>query len=228
MPIGARFPSELAMAQQYGVSRSTVRSALSIVEDLGLVSRKRRAGTVVIAHQTEQRYTRTINSLDDLIEYAHQTERQVMNVVSVIADEQLAAVLDCKPGQKWLHVPMFRTEKNAERTPVCWTDAYIRSEIGEQVIDSIQDGSGLLCHVIEEVTGTSLWSLRQEVAAVLISDSIAQWLQVKSTEPGLQITKHYLDYARQVFLITVSVYPPDGYKFRSWLHRTIVNRSSEV
>src|ERR1700677_427422 len=42
--IGTALPSELELSAQYGVSRSTVRSALQVVQDLGLISRRKRAG----------------------------------------------------------------------------------------------------------------------------------------------------------------------------------------
>jgi len=99
------------MAQQYGVSRTTIRSALNIVEGLGLISRKRRAGTVVVSNTTTQAYTKSLHNIEDLVHYASQTERQVLSISDVVADEELAETLECKPGKKWLRVQMLRTKK---------------------------------------------------------------------------------------------------------------------
>ena len=217
--VGRQLPSEIAMAQQYGVSRTTIRSALNIVEGLGLISRKRRAGTVVVSKTTSQAYTKSLHNVEDLVHYASQTERQVLSISDVIADEKLAETLECKPGKKWLKVQMLRTEKNADRTPVCWTDAYLEPQIGYDVLPLIKDGSGLISHTIEKETGTSVFDIKQQIDAAAIPSSIADTLRAPVGAPGLEITRHYLDRAKQAFLITVNVYPPGKFKFTFWMHR---------
>lgn len=54
LQVGDQLPSEVALAEEHGVSRTTIRSALNIVEGLGLISRKRRAGTVIVAKENAQ------------------------------------------------------------------------------------------------------------------------------------------------------------------------------
>ena len=44
---GDPFPSELSLVEHYGVSRVTVRSALALLEEEGLIRRRRGSGTVV-------------------------------------------------------------------------------------------------------------------------------------------------------------------------------------
>ncbi len=46
-PMGARLPSEVALAEEYGISRGTVRMALDTLEREGLVERMHRRGTFV-------------------------------------------------------------------------------------------------------------------------------------------------------------------------------------
>ena len=217
--IGSQLPSELAMAQQYGVSRTTIRSALNIVEGLGLVSRKRRAGTVVVSNTTAETYTKSLYNIEDLVHYASQTERKVMSIADVVADASLAMALECKPGQHWLKIQMLRTEKTDDHSPVCWTDAYLEPKIGYEVLSLIEDGSGLLSNIIEKQTGTSVFDVKQEIGATAISASIAAQLQTEAHAPVLEITRHYLDRAKQTFLITVMTYPPDKFKFTFWMHR---------
>lgn len=48
---GERFPSERVLAERFGVSRNTVREALSYLETVGLASKKRGSGTYLIDDQ---------------------------------------------------------------------------------------------------------------------------------------------------------------------------------
>ncbi|SEP62558.1 transcriptional regulator, GntR family [Faunimonas pinastri] len=53
-PPGHRIPSELALAEQYDCSRMTVNKALSALAEAGLISRKRRSGSVVAVPKSEE------------------------------------------------------------------------------------------------------------------------------------------------------------------------------
>src|SRR5690606_31266379 len=87
--VGDRLPSEVELGEQFQVSRTTVRSALNIVEGLGLISRKRRAGTVVQSVETTNSYTKSLHSIEDLVNYASYTERHILSISDIVADEPL-------------------------------------------------------------------------------------------------------------------------------------------
>jgi len=219
LQVGDQLPSEVALAEEHKVSRTTIRSALNIVEGLGLVSRKRRAGTVVVAKETSNSYTKSLHNVEDLVNYASYTERTIIDMSDAVADERLAAALECRPGQNWLKVRMLRTEKNADRTPVCWTDAYLDPKEGYPIVDQIQDGPGLLCTLIEKNSGRAVQDVKQQIGATSLSEEIAPHLRAQAHTPGLEITRQYLDQAKQKFLITVSTYPAEKFRFTFCMHR---------
>jgi len=225
LAVGARLPSELALARQYSVSRTTLRSALTIVEGLGLIARKRRAGTVVLARETTPHYTKSLHTIDDLVNYASHTERTVMQTTTVVCDAVLAAALECRPGQTWTKVSMLRREQLGDHQPVCWTDAYIDPQVGQAVLSMIPDGPGLICHLIEQKTGRTLRDLKQQIGATAIAADISDHLQTSAGATGLQITRQYYDAAKQQFMVTISTYPADKFKFVFWMHRNAVHAS---
>ena len=217
--VGQRLPSEVTLAEQYNVSRTTIRSALNIVEGLGLIARKRRAGTVVLSNEASNHYTKSLHSIEDLVNYASHTERTIIDISTVVADKRLAAALECKPGEVWLKVCMLRTEKNAERVPVCWTDAYLDPKEGEAIRHLLQNGPGLLCNLIEKTTGRAVMDVKQQIGATSIPAEMAGLLSTEPYTPGLEITRQYLDRAKRKFLITISTYPADKFKYTFWMHR---------
>lgn len=217
--LGDQLPSEVELAEQYKVSRTTVRSSLNILEGLGLITRRRRAGTVVCSKTTTNSYTKSLHNIEDLVNYASHTERQILNVSDVVADENLADALECKPGQKWLKIQMLRTEKNENKMPVCCNDAYLDPKVGRPILALIHNGSGLLCQIIEKEVGLTVSDIKQTIGATTIPEPMSRLLLVPDGTPGLEITRHYLDKAKKTFLITVNVYPADKFKFTFWMHR---------
>ncbi|AFK61540.1 GntR family transcriptional regulator [Advenella kashmirensis WT001] len=218
-PVGSRLPSEVDFARQFDVSRTTIRSALRVVEELGLISRKRRAGTVVEAAKPASQYSKSLHSIEDLVNYASKTIRNVLDISEIICDDALATTLECKAGKRWLRVQILRTELTDRDHPICWTDAYMDPDDGRAILDLIKDGSGLLCHFIEQRTGRTVIDLKQQVGATQVPAAVAHLLQVEADSVGLEITRHYLDQAKKVFLITVNIYPKDKFKFTFWIHR---------
>lgn len=217
--VGEQLPSELELAGQYAVSRTTVRAALDIVEDLGLITRRRRAGTVVCSNTTRNTYSKSVNTIEDLVNYASHTEREVLGTSTVIADERLSAALECKPGTKWLRMRMLRTEMDGNQTPLCWNDAYLDPVIGKRVAPLVPNGSGLLSQIIEQTVGVTVADIKQTIGATTIGGDMARRLLVEPGVPGLEITRIYLDDAKRAFLITVNTYPADKFRFTFWMHR---------
>jgi GntR family transcriptional regulator len=217
--IGDQLPSEVALADQYKVSRTTVRAALDIIEGIGLVTRRRRSGTVVRSITPSDTYSKSLSTIEDLVNYASHTDREVLDIRDVVADEQLARALECKPGTSWLRIGMLRTEKDENRTPLCWTDAYLNPMVGKQVAPLVPNGPGLLCHIIEKELGITVSDLKQTLSATTITDEMAAKLLTDPGTPGLQITRSYLDRAQKMFLVTVNTYPGDKFRFTFWMHR---------
>ena len=61
-PEGQTIPSELELAEMYGVSRPTIRQALQILVSDGYLEKRRRRGTVVTKPKVSQSFTMSISS----------------------------------------------------------------------------------------------------------------------------------------------------------------------
>jgi GntR family transcriptional regulator len=53
-PLGSRLPSEAEMAQQYGTAKMTVRRALEILRERGMIKTLHGRGSVVVAPARDQ------------------------------------------------------------------------------------------------------------------------------------------------------------------------------
>lgn len=57
-------PTEVELLKAYGVSRPTIRQAIALLVDDGLVYRKKKAGTIVFSNKIVQQFTNQIRSFD--------------------------------------------------------------------------------------------------------------------------------------------------------------------
>lgn len=218
-PVGSRLPSEVELAEQHGLSRTTVRSALDLIEELGLVSRRRKLGTIVEATRPREDYVGSVTTLEELFQYAEETQRVLHSVDDVVCDAELARRLECAPGDVWMHVTMTRIDPKRPHSPICVTDVYLEPELGRLVRDQLSRPDGLIYAMIEESTGRFVVSVTQSIRAVMLTEPQADLVNAPAGSVGLEITRHYRDQLGSTCQITVSTHPADRFTYRFDLHR---------
>lgn len=217
--VGSALPTELDLSAQYGVSRATVRSALERVQELGLISRRKRAGIRVEATKPRVAFDQSLSSVEDLIQFAVVTERHVQSVTEVSASPSLAAQLGVVTGSRWLRTEMLRVDPAKPDTPICWTDVYLRPTLGAGIKRELRKSTGLICEMVEQRFGRVVKEVRQEIRAIGVPPRIAKQLVTEPDGHALEITRHYVDENGIVFEATVSVFPADRFTYSLQLRR---------
>jgi len=94
-PEGGRIPSEEELSATLGISRGTLRQALSILAEEGFIVRKHGAGTFINPHVLQLRVRADLPfRLTDLIENAGYTaSAEILDLQTQIASPQLANIL---------------------------------------------------------------------------------------------------------------------------------------
>jgi len=217
--IGGSLPSELGLSAQYGVSRATVRSALALLQERGLISRRKRAGIRVEATKPRVAYEQSLASVEDLMQFAAVTERHVQSILEVEASGALAEQLGVMPKSRWLRAEMLRIDPAMPDKPICWTDVYIEPFIGQAIKRELRKSTGLICEMVEHRFGRVVREVRQEIRAVGIPGRIAAKLAAEEGSHALEITRHYVDQNGIVFEATVSVFPAERFTYALQLRR---------
>ena len=127
-PVGARLPTELELCEQFGISRFTARAAVRILSSAGLVVRRQRVGTVVVATPDDARYSHDAASLRDLLQYAQDTELRLIYIGKVALTKAQAREFGVKAGEEWIYAVGMRhgakTNGHGDR-PFCLTRLYL-------------------------------------------------------------------------------------------------------
>lgn len=222
--LGSALPGELELAAQHGVSRSTVRSALEVVQKLGLISRRKRAGIRVEALRPSLSYQHSVSSIEDLVQFAAVTERHVQSREEITCDPALADRLGCAPGSRWLRLESLRVAPGDPPVSVCWTDIYLEPSIGAALGDQVLLGAGLVCGMVEQRFGRVVAEVRQEIRGVGIPARCARQLAAQADTHALEIVRHYVDQEGMIFQATVSVFPAERYTYAFNLKRQVGGR----
>ncbi len=124
---GARLDNEISLADQFGLSRPTMRRAIQELVDKGLLVRKRGVGTQVVHGQVTRPVELT--SLYDDLARGHQAPRTTLLVNEIIpATEKVSGFLDVPVGAKVLRLRRLRFA-NAE--PLAILENYLPEDLAD-------------------------------------------------------------------------------------------------
>ncbi len=208
-PVGALLPTEIELAAQYGVSRQTVRQALSQLREQGLLSSRKGVGTRVDARQPPRRFSYSALSETDLVEIAEGTEMSFQSSKMVAARGGLATQLGCRANHRWLHLTSTR-KLDGEELPFSWINVYIDGGIAPRLkIPKVLRPA--LFRLVEQQSGETFVEILQEIRATILTAAMAAQL---STSPGgaaLEITRRYFSTGRRLIMVAINTLPSERF-----------------
>lgn len=216
LKVGQSIPGELELVERHRVSRHTVREALRVVTDLGLIERRQGIGTVVRAKQSNQAYVQLLRSPAELLQYPESSRVVLLSSGMERLNRKLAQLLGCPVGSEWFRFSLLRRFKTT-RAPICFTNVYVIPEY-RAVVDSL----GKRRHVhelIEARFGERVERVLVDLRAELAPRELAEPLQCEPGAPCLKIVRHYVGQGRRTFEVSVAWHPAERYTYSLELKR---------
>lgn len=218
-PVGSTLPTELELCERYAASRHTVRAAIRELQELGLVSRKKKAGTRVESATPSSGYRQSLASVEDLVQFGVAHTRIVKKIEDVVVDRALARALGCAAGSKWLRISSLRMSESSGALPIGWTDVYVDPAYSDLREVVVRHPDVLISDLIEQRYGRRIAEIRQDVQAVLLTPAHAKALGEKPGAAALRVVRRYLDQAGETVEISVTIHPADRFTFSMRLRR---------
>src|SRR5215468_7661019 len=122
--VGELLPTETELMARHSASRQTVREALRILMDQGLIVRRAGLGSVVIASEPPVLFSHSVKSLSEWLRYSNETYREVVASREIAADRKLAGLLKCEPGKHWFLIEAIR-RSDQFAAPLGWVEIYV-------------------------------------------------------------------------------------------------------
>ena len=216
LKVGQTMPGEHELVARHQVSRHTVREALRLVTELGLIERRQGVGTVVRSKGSSETYVQSIRSPSELLQYPSDSRLNVLASGMLRADRKLAQVLGCTTGTEWFRFRALRRFKSTQ-APICWTDVYVVPEYREVV--KLIGKQKRVYELIEARFGERVEQVAVDLRAELVPLEMAKDLQCEPGSPALKIVRHYLGSGNRNFEVSVSWHPAERYTYSLLLKR---------
>jgi len=221
-PVGARLPTEAELCERFDISRFTAREAVRVLATAGLVTRRQRAGTVVIALPGEARYMHSFASLDDLQQYARDTEMHMVHIGSLALDRARARAFGTTPGAEWTYAVGIRREaasgRRAGERPICLTRVFLSPEL-VGIAERLPECRGAIYSLIEKEYDRPIVRVEQELEGAVLDADDAASLDAAPGTPALQIARRYFDARDNLLEASESIHPADRFSYRMELRK---------
>ena len=179
-------PSESELQNEYNVSRTTIRKAIGLLVDDGLITIVRGKGTKV----TPSRIKHNISTLMSFTKLMHEQGLRPsirnVKVQKVEPSEEVASKLELPGGEKVFKI--YR-ERIADTEPISINISYISSNKIPFFIESYFDEYQSLYQILEKNHQVIIQSTTDEVTAVKADKQLASTLNINENEPVLFIER---------------------------------------
>jgi len=186
-------PPEPELARQLGVSRGTVRQAVTILEHEGLLSRRQGLGTFIVPHTARLRNVLNANyGLTELITSLGEIPgTSFLKVSEAAAEKDTAEKLGIAAGEPLVVIERVRT---ADDVPVASTTDYLpfrhldARHLTIEMLEQIFRERGSLYAVLRDM-GLSIDGGLADIRAAIADRHLAEALRIKVGEPLLLLSQ---------------------------------------
>lgn len=182
---GNRLPPERQLLRDFDVSRATLRSALSELEQRGLISRHQGRGTFVQSTEPIPNYAGFFSLRDAITARGLDLSTKVLGVCEIPAGRQSATDLGLLPGDPVIEIQRLRT---IEGEPLILETGVYPSRLFPGLMQTdLEDRS--LYETMRSDYGHAVASATTTYEPVLLTPSEADQLDVPANMPAMMIRR---------------------------------------
>ncbi|MES2346826.1 MAG: GntR family transcriptional regulator [Pseudomonadota bacterium] len=184
-PAHAKLPAESELSTIFGVSRITVRQALSDLQKEGMIFKIPGKGTFVSKPKAFQQLTQLEGFGEAMSRMGYEIYNQVISHKSIAAPAHVAQQLKLAPGTLIIEIKRVR---HLNREPVSLELTYLAHDIGERLRKEDLAGRDIFL-ILENDYGIALGRADLQIDAMLADDTLAHALRIEEGTAVLRIER---------------------------------------
>ncbi len=212
-PIGSRFPAEQALQERFGVGRHTVREALKLLTEQGLIGRRRKTGTVVLSHRPVSHYVHSLRDIHSLFDFARSTRLDIRHEGFVTFGEDATGEMADLPDRRWMRFAGRRATRH-DGAPLCWSEIMVPERFTPDR-EAVRRDDRAVYEIVCRQYGLKLDHVEQKVAATALPAGVADILNAPAGSPALLLTRRYVAHTGATFEISYNLYPAERFSLRT-------------
>ncbi|MBL8382543.1 MAG: GntR family transcriptional regulator [Burkholderiales bacterium] len=214
-PVGTVLPGETEVAAQFAISRHTARDAMRLIEQAGMITRRRRVGSMVVSNELPMRYNQRIESLNDLLQYSNASRLTVLAATEVALDAASAELLRAKPGGPCMFLTGIRHQRHDNR-PFAYSEIFFPVE-RRAVRERMRDPQTAARELTRKVDTPHLSAIEQTLVAEAATRRIAAILKLRPGAALLKSMRVYIGAAGKVVATSTTWHAGDLFSYSTTL-----------
>jgi GntR family transcriptional regulator len=209
--VGDQLPTERQLAQELSVSRMTVRQALAVLTDQGLVNSQHGIGNFVTRPMMEQPVDILVGFSDNMLKKGIKPSARLLELKSINADQLLAGELHIPTGD-----PVFaiRRLRLADNIPAALEYSYFPQRYAPDLDRHDLEQRSIYAILAEEYK-IALAGAVQTLEPVVALAHQAKLLQIPKGSPLMLVTRTSADDQQRIVEFAKDLYRGDSFRFIS-------------
>lgn len=180
--IGDRIPSERELSTDFGVSRMTLRQAIQTLVDEGILERRVGSGTFVANQKVQEKMSGVTGFTDLMLAQGKKPSSKTISYHTMESSLSEMEKLHISQEQAVLRMERIRY---GDDIPICFEVATVPENIVEGLEKSEVTSS--LYRTLEQKKNLQIGKAQQTVSAMLASERIAEYLNIKRGDAILRL-----------------------------------------
>jgi GntR family transcriptional regulator len=202
-PQGVRMPANEMLANEFGVSRVTIRQAVDLLARDGIIEARQGRGTFVTRTPKQDRWLKVETTLTDLAEMYRDTSPEIINISETRTDAPLLA----EDGKPAAHYVFMRRVHSRDKRPYCVISIYLDETIFRKSPKRFRRET--VIPILKDLRDPAITSARQTLTIGIADLEVAKLLQVPLNSPVAEVRRVFSTADRTVIYLAEVTYRGD-------------------
>ena len=202
-PQGLRLPANEVLADEFSVSRVTIRQAVDLLARDGLIEAQQGRGTFVTGTLAQDRWLRVETTLAELADVYRDTSPEIINISESRTDAPLLPQ-DGTPAARYVFMRRVHSRK---QQPYCVISIYLDERIFRKSPKRFRKET--VIPILNDMRDPVISGARQTLTIGTADLEVAKWLRIPLNSPVAEVRRVFTTADRTVVYLAEVTYRGD-------------------